>query len=159
MAGSKQLAEGSAGRDALVPAWPERGIAVELPSLSIEAGKEIVVPVNVQSVSNKGVISYEFNVRYDPSVIQPVADVADLKGTVSRGLSVVTNASEPGLLRVVVYGALPIDDDGVLLNLRFVAVGAAGSVSPISFERMMFNEGDIRIAMTDGRVELSSIEN
>ena len=58
-----------------------------------------------------------------------------MAGTISRGLSVVTNSSEPGLLRVAVYGPMPIDGNGVLLNLRFTAVGKAGSVSPLLFER------------------------
>lgn len=133
---------------------PEKGAAVELPSLVMPGGKEIIVPVNVTGVAGSGVISYEFDLRYDPSVIQPVDDGADLKGTASRGLSVVTNASESGLLRVVVYGANPIDENGVLLNLRFAAVGAAGSVSPLIFERVMFNEGEPRVSVRDGRVEL-----
>ncbi len=133
---------------------PERGVAVELPEVTAEVGKEIVVPVKVEGVADKSVISYEFDLRYDPLLMQPVADVVDLKDTASRGLSVVTNTTEPGLLRVVVYGAFPIDQDGVLLNLRFNAVGAAGSVSPISFERMVFNEGEPRVTVADGKIEL-----
>ena len=66
-----------------------------------------------------------------------------------------TNATEPGLLRVVVYGAYPIDANGVLLNLRFTAVGAVGSVSPLTFERIMFNEGEPRVMVTHGRVEIT----
>ncbi len=131
-----------------------RGIAVELPEVTAEVGKEIVIPVKVEGIPHKGVISYEFDLRYDPTVIQPVGDAVDVKGTASRGLSVVTNANEPGLLRVVVYGAFPIGEDGVLLNLRFTAVGAAGSVSPMTFERIMFNEGEPRVSVVDGRVEL-----
>ncbi|MBK8467448.1 MAG: hypothetical protein IPL32_16650 [Chloracidobacterium sp.] len=133
---------------------PERGIAVELASVTASTGKETIVPVSVQGIANKGVISYEFDLRYDPSVMQPLVNPVDMKNTVSRGLSVVTNATEPGLLRVVVYGAYPIDGDGLLLNLRFTAVGASGSVSPISFERIMFNEGESRVAVTDGKIEL-----
>jgi hypothetical protein len=68
----------------------------------------------------------------------------------------VTNAIEPGLLRVVVYGPLPIDENGVLLNLRFTAVGSPGSVSPLSWERMMFNEGDPQVIASDGSVEIMS---
>jgi len=116
--------------------------------------KSGVVPVNVQGVAGKNVISYEFDLRYDPSSIQPVADVVDVRGTASRGLSVVTNASEPGLLRIVVYGALPITEDGVLLNLRFTVVGKSGSVSPVTFDRIMFNEGESRVTVTDGKIEL-----
>ncbi len=133
---------------------PERGIAVELPSIDAAVGKEIVVPVKVDGIANKGVISYEFDLRYDPSVMQPLEDGVGVNGTASRGLSVVTNANEPGLLRVVVYGAFPIDEDGVLLNLRFSAVGSVGSVSPISFERIVFNEGEPRVSVTDGKVQL-----
>ena len=80
-------------------------------------------------------------------------DVAD---TVSRGLIAVANPNEPGLLRVVLYGPLPIDKNGLLLNLRFNAVGAPGSVSPLTFERMMFNEGDPGTLVTDGMVQLSA---
>ncbi len=143
--GSKRLEVGNG---------PERGIAVEMPYVSVGMRKEIAVPVNVRGIANKEVISYEFNLRYDPLVIQPIGDGVDVKATASRGLSVVTNANEPGLLRVVVYGAFPIDEDGVLLNLRFTAVGVAGSVSPISFERLMFNEGEPRVSVVDGKVEL-----
>ena len=133
---------------------PERGIAVELPSLVSSVEKEINVPVSVQGIANKGVISYEFDLRYDASVMQPLVDPVDVKDTASRGLSVVTNAAEPGLLRVVVYGAFPIDENGVLLDLRFTAVGAAGSISPLSFERIMFNEGEPRVSVANGKVEL-----
>ncbi|MBK8465046.1 MAG: hypothetical protein IPL32_04375 [Chloracidobacterium sp.] len=118
------------------------------------AEKEIVVPVTVEGIADKGVISFEFDLRYDPSVMQPLVEAVDVSGTVSHGLSVVTNAMEPGLLRVVVYGAYPIDGDGVLLNLRFTSVGAVGSMSPISFGRIMFNEGESRVLVTDGKVEL-----
>ena len=148
--GSTDLAENEAG----IPVGPERGIAVELPDVSVDVGKEVVIPVNVQSVSDKGVISYEFDLRYDPSVIQLVGDGVDLKETLSRGIAVVTNTTELGILRVVVYGVKPIDQNGVLLNLRFTAVGAVGSVSPISFERIMFNEGEPRVVVTDGAIEI-----
>ena len=144
---SKQLAVGG---------WPERGIVVGLPDLGTSVGKEIVVPVSVQGIANKNVISYEFDLRYDPSVIQPLSVPVDLKGTISRGLTFVANAEEAGLLRVVVYGAMPIDSDGVLLNLRFAAVGKPGSVSPLTFQRIMFNEGDPGTTATDGHVELSA---
>ncbi len=136
---------------------PERGVVVKLPNMATIADKEILVPVDVQGAANKGIISYEFELRYDPSVIQPLADPVDVVGTVSRGLSVVTNAEEPGLLRVVVYGAPigPIDGNGVLLNLRFTAVGAIGSLSPLTWERIMFNEGEPRVTVVDGLIELS----
>ncbi len=128
---------------------------VELPTLVASVEKEIIVPVNVQGATNKGIISYEFDLRYDQSVIQPLPSPVDVAGTVSRGLFVVANQHEPGLLRVVVYGAIPLDGDGVLLNLRFTAVGAVGSISPLTWKRVMFNEGEPEMSAIDGLVELS----
>ncbi len=145
--GSRQLAVGGG---------PVKNIAVDLPQMVTSTDKEIIIPFSVQGAADKGIISYEFDLRYDPAVIQPRADSVDVKGTLSRGLSVVVNPYEPGFLRVVVYGALPIDKDGVLLNLRFVGVGQIGSVSPIVFERIMFNEGDANVTTKDGKIELTS---
>ncbi len=133
---------------------PERGIEVKLPPVATPVEKEIIIPVSVQGSADKGIISYEFDLRYDPTVIQPLKDPVDVANTVSRGLMVVTNPYEPGLLRVVVYGPMPIDEDGLLLNLRFGAVGAPGSISPLSFERIMFNEGEPLVTVADGRVDL-----
>ncbi len=137
-----------------VGSGPVKNIAVEMPQMTVPPDKEIIIPVSVQGVADKQIISYEFDLRYDPSVIQPLENPVDVAGTVSRGLSVVVNPYEPGLLRVVIYGALPIDENGVLLNLRFTAVGASGSVSPLTWERIMFNEGESLVTATDGRVEL-----
>ncbi|MBK8464994.1 MAG: CSLREA domain-containing protein [Chloracidobacterium sp.] len=131
-------------------------IVVMAQSVVSAADKEIVVPVNVQDIEGKGVISYEFDLRYDPSVMQPVGDVVDVKDTISRGLSVVTNPYEPGLLRVVVYGAYPIDGDGVLLNLRFAAVGGVGSISDLKFENLIFNEGESRVTVINGELRIEN---
>jgi len=133
---------------------PERSIAVDVTDLITPAEKEVVIPVNVQGAANKEIISYEFDLRYDPAVLQPLPIPADVARTVSRGLSVVTNAVEPGLLRVVVYGPMPIGENGVLLNLRFMAVGAPGSLSPLIWERIIFNE-DEPASVANGQVEIS----
>jgi len=135
---------------------PERRAAVALPRLVTPADNEVIVPVAIDGTTNKGIISYEFDLRYDASVIQPQADPVDVVGTLSSSLFTVANSETPGLLRVVVYGATPLEGSGVMLNLRFTAVGAAGSVSPLTWERIMLNEGSPRLTATDGLVELSA---
>ncbi|MBK8464873.1 MAG: hypothetical protein IPL32_03500 [Chloracidobacterium sp.] len=42
----------------------------------------------------------------------------------------------------------------MLLNLRFTAIGASGSMSPLTWERIVLNEGDPRTMATDGWIEL-----
>ena len=129
-------------------------ITVTVQDVVTAANMEIVIPVSVEGVKGKEIISYEFDLIYDPAMIQPLENPVDVSGTVSRGLMVVVNPNDPCLLRVVVYGPMPIDENGVLLNLRFTAVGKAGAVSPLTFERIMFNEGEPQVMMTNGQVEL-----
>lgn len=146
---AKHLTENTSSRG------PERGITVNLPHLSAATGEDVILPVLVDNLANKGIISYEFNLRYDPLVLQPYTDPIDVTGTVSRGLSFAANAEEPGFLRVAFYGPMPITENGILLNLKFIAVGKVGSVSPLRWEKLMFNNGEPRTAAANGRVEIS----
>jgi len=132
-------------------------INVNVPQLVSPSGGEISIPINVTGIKDKGIISYEFDLRYDPLVIQPQGKVVDVTETVSRGLSGVANANETGLLRVAVYGSLPIDADGILLNLHFKAVGPLGSASPLKWERLVFNEGGSENIVTDGQIEVADV--
>jgi ligand-binding sensor domain-containing protein len=136
------------------PQTGDNGIGVELPTAITPSGKDVIIPVKVNGIAAKDVISYEFTLRYDASVMQPSSRVVDLKGTVSRGFAFAANATQPGVLRVVVYGAMPITDDGVLLNLKFTTVGRAGVVSPLTFEQIMFNEGEASVNAGDGKVQI-----
>jgi len=131
---------------------PERGIKVDLPHTAAGSGGEIVIPVLVDGAADKGIVSYEFDLRYDPAVIRPVGDGVETAGTASRGLIAVVNPHEPGLLRVAVYGAIPMGENGVLLNLKFTAVGDVGSVSPLTWERILFNDGEMRTDAVSGAV-------
>lgn len=137
---------------------PERGADVLTPNVVAAAGDEIRIPVTIESAENKGIISYEFDLSYDPLVIQPQANPVDLRGTVSGALSVVANAAEPGLLRVTVYGPMPIERSGVLFNLKFKTVGEPGMKSSLEWERFIFNEGDPHVSATNGSVEISDGE-
>jgi hypothetical protein len=131
----------------------EGDTVISAPSVS-SARHMISVPVTIENARDKGIISYEFDLRYDPSVMLPAANPVSLARTVSRGFSVVYNSAEPGLLKVAVYGAVPVNADGELINLRFNKVGASGSVSPLIWERLMLNEGDPAAIPVDGQVEI-----
>ncbi|MFN0277024.1 MAG: cohesin domain-containing protein [Pyrinomonadaceae bacterium] len=128
-------------------------IVVDMPEMTVSENSELIIPVGVKGIADKGIISYEFNLKYDPFVIRPQADPIDLAGTTSRNLTAVFNAETPGLLRVAVYGPMPITGDGVLLNLRFTSVGQSGTTSKLIWQRMIFNEG-LSAATKDGLVQI-----
>ncbi|MFN0279951.1 MAG: cohesin domain-containing protein [Pyrinomonadaceae bacterium] len=136
---------------------PEREVEIKAPHLITQTGKEILIPVDIDGAAGKEIISYEFDLRYDSTAIQPQINPVDLTGTVSRGLSVVASTIEPGLLRVAVYGATPIEENGLLLNLKFIVVGEAGSSSSLNWERILLNE-DVQATTTDGLVEISAAD-
>ncbi|MBK8467300.1 MAG: VCBS repeat-containing protein [Chloracidobacterium sp.] len=136
---------------------PERNIGVTAPNMATTAKHEIIIPIQVDGIANKGIIAYEFDLRYDPLVLKPQTNTVDLVGSVSRGMTAVFNTNEPGLLKVAVYGPMPITGNGVLLNLRFMAVGVPGSSSPLIWQRLMFNEGDPILPAIGGQVEISSL--
>ncbi len=130
-------------------------VSVNAPELLIESGREVTIPIQVTGVANKGILSYEFDLRYDPLVIRPQVNSVDLMGTVSNKLAAVANIMTPGLLRIAVYGPTSLSKDGVLLNLKFIAVGPPSSVSPLTWERVLFNEGDPRVTASNGQIILS----
>ena len=135
---------------------PERSVAVRAPQMVAEPDKRVTIPIGIQGAPNKGIIAYEFELTYDPAVIQPMADTVELSGTASRDLTAVANPQKPGSLRVAVFGTMPINENGILLNLKFTAVGAPGSVSPLKWESLLLNEGNPRVLPVDGQVELSA---
>ena len=134
---------------------PIRPTAVQVARQSAPASSEVVVPVAIQGVTNKGIISYQFDLRYDPKVIQPTANAVTLSGTVSSEMSVVVNPTMPGLMRVAVYGPYALSENGTLMNFHFTAVGNPFDVSPLTMERFIFNDGGIRMNIVDGEVRLT----
>lgn len=134
---------------------PETEVEIKAQELKVQRSEEFLIPVTIENAAAKDIISYQFDLRYDPSAITPAANPVNLTGTVSRRFSVAVSTIEPGLLRVAVYGADPISEDGTLLNLRFRAAAESGFVSTLKWERVTINE-DISAKTTDGRVEIVS---
>jgi hypothetical protein len=131
-------------------------IGVSLPNQNAQQNSSATVPINVQDTTGMNVISYEFDLSYDPGVLQLQASPVDTAGTLSNGMSVTVNSSTAGLLRVAAFGANSMSGAGVLLNLKFTAIGSVGSFSPLTWQRFMFNEGNPQSATTNGQVTISS---
>ncbi|MBK9214364.1 MAG: carboxypeptidase regulatory-like domain-containing protein [Chloracidobacterium sp.] len=124
------------------------------PTMTARSGMAFTVPLRVANVVDQEVTAYQFNVRYDSTVIRPAADPIRLASTVSDGMVATVNAEEPGLLRVAVFSALPLTADGVLANLRFVAVGHAGTATSLTWEDALINEGTPGHRAVDGQVSI-----
>ncbi|MBK8467334.1 MAG: S8 family serine peptidase [Chloracidobacterium sp.] len=135
---------------------PERPILVAAPKILSQTG-DANIPISVSGLTGKNIISYEFDLRYDPAVMTPQSNPVGLDATASRGFSIAYNTIEPGLLRVAVYGTTPMTEAGTLLNLRFWIVGTLGANSPLTWERIVFNEGAPSVEAANGLVTITPL--
>jgi hypothetical protein len=141
----------------LLPGNDTKAIGVTAGRVTASPNSEVVVPVTIGDVSGKGVVAYQFEMSYDPDVLAPAANPVEMNGTMSDGLAVTANAETPGVLKVVIFGANALNGSGNLLNLRFTAIGAAGTSSPLSWQEFMLNEaGTVQTRTTDGLVEVTA---
>jgi hypothetical protein len=133
----------------------EDKISVSAPNKTVRSGSELVIPIEIGNLNRKDITSYQFELAYSPKVIRPAANPCDVLGTVSKDLVVTCNGETAGLLKVVVFGIKSLENSGVLLNLRFAAIGSAGSSSPLTFKGLMLNEGEPQARSTDGEITVS----
>lgn len=134
----------------------KNAIEVSAPSLTAATGTDLTVPISVQDLTKKGVISYQFDLLYDPTVLEPHQVAADLAGSISEGMVAVSNSPEPGLLKVALFGPMPINGKGLLLNLRFSVIGSDGNSTSLVFRDLMLNDGSIEVRTVDGQLAVSA---
>jgi hypothetical protein len=99
-------------------------------SLTIEraaiADDIVVIPVRLDNPESLASISgYSFTLEFDLNVLQPLnANAIETVGTLSSNLSIVAETVSPGIIRIAAAGTgTGISASGILLNLRFKAVG------------------------------------
>jgi uncharacterized protein (TIGR03437 family) len=127
-------------------------INVSLPQLTAAPSSSLTVPITVGDLTGRGVIAYDFTLTFDQNVLQLQDPAFDHTGTLSSAMTIVANTATPGRLRLVAFGINNLTGAGVLLNLKFNVIGAAGSSSPLTLQVFNFNEGDPQANRTNGAV-------
>jgi hypothetical protein len=126
------------------------GVTLSLPTMKARRGEKISVDVEI-SVPLTPVEAYQFDVFYDPTVLQLEATPVETAGTLSESFAAVSNASQPGRLRLAVYGPRKISKkSGTLLTLKFRVIGQTGS--DLVFAGVVVNDGDPAASTRSGKV-------
>jgi hypothetical protein len=133
---------------------PWNAIFMSAPAITAASGGVITLPLSINNLAGTGVTSYQFDVEYDPKVISPAELAASITGTLSSGLTVVSNSPMPGLLKVVVYGAVPAYGDGVHINLNFAVIARRAASTPITITGARLNNGESSITTAPGQVSV-----
>ncbi len=132
---------------------------VALPTLTKRLpATPFVVPITVDTAG--GIIAFQFNVLYDPAVMDPSGANfgCSTSGTLAAGRSPVCNVvpGDEGRLQVSVFGSGAMSGTGTVLNVTFQADASAvsGNVSPLTFEAVTFfdNSGPIAYSPQGGQV-------
>jgi hypothetical protein len=136
----------------------ENDVRASLSSGEAASGSVVTVPLKISNLEGRSIVAYQFDVEYDPDVLEPLQPAAEITGTQSEGASVVSNSPQSGLLKVAVFSVLPITGDGVYANLKFTVVGAEGSFSRLRLRGFRFNDGQTPVNMVNGLLQVRPAE-
>ncbi len=143
-------------------------VSAALPNISASPGTVITVPVTVGDTTGRGIISYDFQVSFNPAVIVPASPEFDATGTLSSTMSITPNGNNAGHLIISAFQAANLSGAGVLINLKFNVVGELGSSTALTFADytdpnqiphpgFLWNEGDPPALTTNGSVTVGNV--
>ncbi len=134
-----------------------KGLDILAPELRASPGTSLTVPVTIGETTGLGIRSCEFELHFDGDVVEPATMAADIADTISQGRVLTVNALEKGVLRVVIFGAFPLEGRGDLINLHFNVIGAVDSVTEVRWENFRLNEGGIPFKTDNGLVSVAAL--
>jgi CSLREA domain-containing protein len=135
---------------------------------SAASGSIIVVPVTFASKIGKSISGYNFDIAFDPNVLQPDSAMPiETSATLSREMTVVHNTAQPGRIGIAASGANSnerISKGDALLNLRFRVVGTTNDLkkttTALTFHQQPIIENESGTALTvksaNGSVRISA---
>lgn len=131
-------------------------VVVTAPSMTASPATSFDAPVMVSDTTGLNILSYQFVMNYDPTVVTLQNPPVSFAGTLSSGMALFFNPIAPGQLLVSAFTAAPpLTGSGVLFNFKFNAVGPIGSSSPITWVSFQFNEQIPQDLTVDGLITIN----
>lgn len=119
-----------------------------IPVVSVLPGGSIDVPINLD-ITDAELLGADIAFTYDPAHVS----ISNVRiGSLAAGWSLVSNLTEPGMVRIASAGAVPITTDGELILFTVTALGAPGTQSVLTFTLGDLNENTIPSAFNSGSV-------
>lgn len=137
---------------------PQNDVDIWIPNTSMTLGTQVTLPVLVSDTTGKGILSYQFVVRYHTEtfdVVQTPVSVL-IAGMLSESFTVSVDYSELGFVKIAAFGTNPLVGEGALIKLNFrpKAVDMIGMM----LENAMFNAGTPKAVATSGTMTIDPIE-
>lgn len=120
-----------AEQQSLAAQQQQQELEISLPqNAALTQGSTILIPVTIKNNSGRPVSSFNFDVKFSPALLQPVAATIERTGTLTDKCEAEAYRDAEG--RIAVAGACLnsiTSTTGTLLNLRFTVVGQANGAS------------------------------
>ena len=124
---------------------------LSLPDLDVLPGETFMVPLSLDLNSGQ-VYGIEIEIVYETDILTPTQV---LPGSLAAGWSIASNLTTPGLIRIAMAGATPIQVDGELLEIEFTACDQAGVTTDLTLTKGELNEGTLTSALQSGQVNIA----
>lgn len=108
-------------------------VNVSLPNITATPGL-VVVPITVDDLTGQGIISWDMQITFDPTVVTPASTAYDTAGTLSSSTFVTPNTSFSGHLILGGFQTSVFSGSGTLIYLRFNVVGSQGQSTGLTFQ-------------------------
>ncbi len=130
----------------------ENTLSVSLPDTTVLYASTVEIPVYVTNTSGLGILSCQFTVNFDNTVIVPASPYYLTSGTLTgtAGWTFAANAGNPGQIIIAGAGSTVLNGSGKLLKLKFNVVGDRGDQTPLDFIDFDFNAGNPVANTVDG---------
>ena len=125
---------------------------LSIPFVDVLPGEIFTIPLNIDLNSGQ-VFGVDIEIAYDSYVVTPTRV---LRGSLATGWSLVSNLNDPGLIRIAMAGAIPIVEDGEMLQIVFEAADQTDLSTDLSLINGELNEGQISTVLQSGSVNIAS---
>ena len=129
-------------------------VTVSIPDTSKETNKNIIIPIYVSDLTDRGVRSYKFKLQYDQSILK-FRSVIDENTISDRWLWDIDSDLEDDGLEIKANGWFSLTGKGILLKLKFRIRGEEG-YTDLNFDSFKFNSGKPEAKTVDGSFAIYS---
>ena len=117
------------------------------------SGSLITLPVAINNVATRGVISYDLTFNYDSVNLEFIETVT--RNSVTAGFNTVANSSSLGTIVISAIGRPQITNNGSLVGLKFRLKGLPSSSANVQIQSLILNQGQPCVESTVGPVAIS----
>ncbi|UCE06979.1 MAG: T9SS type A sorting domain-containing protein [bacterium] len=129
-------------------------VRVKIPDIKTKQDTIIDIPVLVSDLSDYGIISYQFLVKFDSLVIKAVGVSAESTLTAQWG-NAIANVDSTGWMIVGAFGVSELKGGDTLINLVFEVIAQPGDSTPIILEKFKFNNENPTTLIDNGSLKVS----